>query len=315
MTSGDSSRMKVLLVGRRGQLGWELQRTLAPLGELHCVGRPELDLTSTEAIRNVVRSARPHIIVNAAAFTDVNGAESNVETAHAINGVAPGVLATELRQVGGRLLVHYSTDYVFDGSSRRPYKEDDVVSPLNTYGRTKLEGERAIAQAGTPHLIFRTEWVYAGRGKNFLLTILRLAREGKPLRIIGDQVGSPTWARMLAEATALALMRVDAIGIEEASGIYHMTASGETNWCEFARHILTEVSRVNEAARDWCRKGLDKLQRISTAEYPTPAERPAYSVLSTDKLAKTFNIHMPHWEGQLRQCVQELCASECVQSR
>jgi dTDP-4-dehydrorhamnose reductase len=296
----------VLLVGKTGQLGWELQWALACLGTIHAIDYPELDLRDQGAVRSLVRSVRPDIIVNAAAYTDVNGAESQTDVARQINAVAPGVLAAELRQSGGRLIVHYSTDYVFDGAGTRPYLEDDPANPVNAYGRTKLEGEQAVAASGVPYLIFRTEWLYGARGKNFLLSILRLAREGKPLRIVADQVGAPTTARMLAESTALALACLTDSDPGAVSGIYHATAAGQASWYEFAKAILEECCALESPAPEWCRRALQSVQPMPSSEYISSARRPAYSLLSTEKLARVFGIAMPHWRDQLRLCVQEL---------
>ncbi len=302
--------MKILITGKDGQLGWELQCALAPLGQLYPLGRRELDLASLDAIRKTMRQLRPDLVVNAGAYTDVNKAESEPEAANAVNGEAPAILAEELKRIGGRLLVHYSTDYVFDGASARPYREDDRTGPLNEYGGSKLRGEQALAQIGAPYLIFRTEWVYATRGKNFLLTILRLAREGKPLRVVADQVGSPTWSRMIAEATAAMLAQVlgKNSGLEPAgvAGIYHLTAAGQATWHEFAKAILTEVL-VREPSADlaWCRTALERLTPISAAEFPTPARRPSYSLLDNRKLEQTFGLVCPDWRRQLHLALRE----------
>ncbi len=297
---------RILIVGKIGQLGWELQRTLAPLGEIHSIDYPDIDLSDSEATRRLVRSVAPEIIVNAAAYTDVDGSEKNPEVANRLNGVAPGVLASELATIGGRLIVHYSTDYVFDGTASCPYTEEDPISPLNAYGRSKAEGEQAVRASGCPYLIFRTQWLYGPRGKNFLLTILRLAREGKPLHIIADQVGAPTTARMLAEMTGLALARIATADAAAFSGVYHATAAGQASWYEFTRAILEECCALDEAAPPWCHAALDRLQPINSEEYPLPARRPAYSVLSNDKLARVFGLRMPHWREQLRLCIQAL---------
>lgn len=299
--------MKILITGKDGQLGWELQCALAPLGQLYPVGRRELDLASPEAIRQVMRELRPDLVVNAGAYTDVNKAESEPGLADAVNGDAPAILAEELQRTGGRLLVHYSTDYVFDGSSRVPYREQDPTSPINAYGASKLRGEQALLQVGGPHLVFRTEWVYATRGRNFLLSILRLAREGKPLRIVGDQVGAPTWSRMIAEATAQVLARIfREPELGGTSGIYHLTAAGQASWCEFAKAILEESLACNSAANvSWCRQALQQLTPISTADYPSPARRPLYSLLDNRKLEQTFGVRCPDWRQQLHLAMRD----------
>jgi len=291
--------MKILVTGKDGQLGFELQRTLAPLGSMHAVGNREFDLRNADAICELMRSVRPDIVVNAGAYTDVNKAESERDVANEVNGRAPGVLAEELKRYGGRLLVHYSTDYVFDGSSARPYREDDPTNPINAYGASKLLGEQAIQEVGGAYLIFRTEWLYATRGRNFLLTILRLAREGTPLRVVDDQVGAPTWSRMIAEATAAVLAQLGSAGPPE--GVYHITAAGQATWREFAEAILTQCATQasTTAGREWCEQGLQRLSRISSAEFSTPARRPAYSLLCNDKLVQTFGICCPDWRHQL----------------
>ena len=302
--------MKILITGKDGQLGWELQCALAPLGQLYPLGRRELDLANPDAIRQTMRRLRPDVVVNAGAYTDVNKAESEPQAAKAVNGEAPAILAEELKRAGGRVLVHYSTDYVFDGASGRPYREDDPTSPINAYGASKLSGEQALQQIGAPYFVFRTEWVYATRGRNFLLTILRLAREGKPLRVIADQVGAPTWSRMIAEATAGVLGQTlgKNPGLEPAAvaGIYHLTAAGQATWHEFTRAILTEVLlRDPSAELTWCRTALDGLMPISSAEFPTPARRPAYSLLDNRKLEQAFGITCPDWRLQLHLAMRD----------
>jgi dTDP-4-dehydrorhamnose reductase len=291
--------MKILVTGKDGQLGFELQRTLAPLGSMHAVGHRELDLRNADAICELMRSVRPDIVVNAGAYTDVNKAESERDVANEVNGRAPGVLAEELKRYGGRLLVHFSTDYVFDGSSTRPYREDDPTNPINAYGASKLLGEQAIQEVGAAYLIFRTEWVYATRGRNFLLTILRLAREGKPMRVVDDQVGAPTWSRMIAEATAAVLAQLGSEGAPK--GVYHITAAGQATWYQLAEAILTQCATQasTTAGREWCKQGLQRLSGISSAEFSTPARRPAYSLLCNDKLAQTFGICCSGWRDQL----------------
>jgi dTDP-4-dehydrorhamnose reductase len=233
----------ILVTGPNGQLGFELVRTLACVGRVQTVGRNDVDLSDLDAVRRHVRALRPDIIVNAAAYTNVDRAESEHLLAERINGELPQVLAGELRQYGGQLMVHYSTDYVFDGSATQPWREDAPTSPLNAYGRSKLLGEQALQRSGVPHLVLRTSWIFATRGSNFLLTILRLAREGKPLRIISDQVGAPTWARILAETTALMIplwLKFSQAERAAVSGVYHATAAGQTTWHGFTEQILQE---------------------------------------------------------------------------
>ncbi len=300
----------VLITGRDGQLGFELRRTLAPLARVTAVDVDDVDLCDLDAVRRLVQETKPTIIVNAAAFTAVDAAETQREIANKINAEVPGVLAEELTRVGGKLIVHYSTDYVFDGSAAKPYTEHDSTSPINAYGESKLAGERAVEHASIPHIIFRTEWLYATRGRNFLLTIVRLARDGKPLRIIADQVGSPTWARMLAEASAQVIARLlsESTDTKASSGVYHLTAAGQTSWYGFTEAIMREVlRRLQQLERPtrWCEAALAALVPIATSEYPTPARRPKYSVLSNEKIARVFGIQMPDWRDQLHLALEQ----------
>ncbi len=289
-------RKRILLFGEQGQVAWELRRTLAPMADLTCVGRTEVDLADPAAIRRAIAAAAPEVIVNAAAYTAVDKAETETALATQINADAPGVMAAEAARRGA-LLVHYSTDYVFAGTKGTPYTEDDPTGPLGAYGRTKLAGEEAVRAAGGSHLIFRLCWVYGNRGANFLLTMQRLARERDEVRVVADQRGCPTWSRMIAEATAQALRclhtREDARAV---SGTYHLCASGQTSWHEFARAIIDAVP----AERRRCRE----VRAITTAEYPTPARRPAYSVLETTKLERVFGLRLPDWRESLRHVLE-----------
>jgi dTDP-4-dehydrorhamnose reductase len=286
-----------------GQVGWELRRTLPALGEVVALGKAEMDLTRPDEIVRLVRDMRPDVVVNAAAYTAVDRAESEREIARSVNAVAPRILAEELRKTGG-LLIHYSTDYVFDGSKPAPYVEDDHPAPLSVYGATKLEGERAIQALAGAHLIFRTSWVYGSRGKNFLLTMLNLFERQSELRIVRDQIGAPTWCRWLAESTAdiLAQYLQPAPGhawLEEHSGIYHMTAGGSTSWFGFASEILA-LHVAEEGARR------PNLVPIPSTDYPLPARRPANSVLDNAKLWTEFGVVQPPWPSLLRRCMAEL---------
>lgn len=299
----------ILLIGANGQLGWELTRVLPQVGEVTPLTRPQFDLTLPEAIRHVIRSFKPAVIVNAAAYTAVDKAESEEAVARAVNAIAPAIMAEEAKKIGAAL-VHFSTDYVFDGAKTTPYTEDDPTNPLNVYGRTKLEGERAIVESGAAHLILRTSWVYSTRGRNFLLTILRLAAEREELRIVRDQAGAPTLSAEIARSAARILAQLSAkqggaISLEGVSGVYHMTAAGETSWYEFAKAILEEASNVR-ADRAWFAAATGgrpltarRVVPITAAEYPTPARRPAYSVLSNARLAGTFAVQLPDWRKQL----------------
>ena len=291
--------MKILLTGINGQVGYELQRQLHGMGEIIAVGRDQMNLSDLDKVREVIRSVKPSLIINPAAYTAVDQAELNAELALRVNAEAPEVMAEEARRLGAAM-IHYSTDYVMNGTKRTPYTEEDRPSPRSVYGRTKLAGDEAIQAAGIPHLILRTSWVYGRRGKNFLMTMLRLAQELDELRIVSDQHGTPTWCRTIADATAQILRQASAA--EEAqqwwrekSGLYCLTAQGQTTWHGFTQAILANAN-------------LPKMPRviaIGTAGYPTLAERPAYSVLSCSKLEKTFGLAIPSWEQGVRQCMQE----------
>src|SRR5580704_13849137 len=282
---------KILLTGKNGQVGHDLQGLLPRLGEVVALDRQQLDLSRPDEIRRVIRGIRPTLIVNAAAYTAVDLAVKEPSLAQAINAEAPAIMAEEAKRIGAAL-IHYSTDYVFDGSKNSPYEETDPTNPINVYGKTKLAGEQAIRDSGVHHLIFRTAWLYSTRGKNFLLTILRLATEREELRIVNDQIGAPTWSREIASATAEVLEKLfdrtgNASAWAESSGTYHMTAGGETSWFEFAKAILDKAKKQATSPAPWsaaATHGKPLLSRevtpITTAEYPTPARRPAYSVLS-----------------------------------
>ena len=300
----------ILLTGKNGQIGRELATMLPTVGNLVAVGRDELDLSKPDEIRNLIRKINPQLIVNAAAYTAVDKAESEESLATAINAQAPGIMAEEAKKLGAEL-VHYSTDYVFAGLKTTPYNEDDAPNPQSVYGRTKLQGEKAIQHAELDHLIFRTAWVYAREGKNFLLTILRLATQREELRIVSDQIGAPTSSHEIAAATTKILMQLFAHEkrkhpLSKASGTYHMTAAGETSWAGFAEAIL-EHARSHPPSAPWYAAATNDLPliakrvvHITTAEYPTPARRPAYSALSNRSLADTFQTHLPDWRAQLR---------------
>jgi dTDP-4-dehydrorhamnose reductase len=275
--------LRILLTGANGQVGWELNKTLAPLGELTALDRAGLDLREAARIGEVVRASKPDVIVNAAAYTAVDKAESARDAAFAVNAEAPGALAAQARQ-SGALLVHYSTDYVFDGEKASPYIEDDVPNPINVYGASKLAGERAIAASGCRYLILRTSWVYGPRGSNFYLTMLRLARERRELRVVDDQIGTPTSSLAIARATAQILGR-------DALGLYHMTAAGDTSWCGFARAILARAGIATPVVA------------IRTEDYPTPARRPRNSRLDCARLRAEFDISLAPWEEQVSEVI------------
>lgn len=296
---------RILLIGNNGQVGWELQRTLSSLGEVRAVDRQALDLTDPDSIRRVIRDSRPALIVNAAAYTAVDKAESEAGLAMAINGSAPGIMAEEAKRLNAAL-VHYSTDYVFDGAKTQPYAENDAVNPLGVYGASKLAGEQAIQATGVPHLIFRTSWVYGARGKNFLLTMLRLCKERDELRVVADQIGAPTWSRTIAEMTAQALACTalpKGVSMQEASGIYHLTGAGATSWCGFTQAILENVA---QRALAGAHARLPRLVPIATSDYPTPARRPKNSQMSNAKLADVFGLVSPAWDSQLHLCMRDV---------
>lgn len=280
--------MRILLTGANGQLGFELAHALAPHGEVVATDRGELDLADAAAIAACVRRLAPALIVNAAAYTAVDRAEAEPDLARAVNATAPGVLAEEARRIGATL-IHFSTDYVFDGSARVPYDEDAPTGPLNVYGATKLEGERAVAASGATALVFRTSWVYGLRGQNFLLTIRRLAAEREELRIVADQTGTPNWCRTLATATARVVAGGPAF-VAERAGLYHVSSRGATTWFGFARAIVGDVPRP-------------RIVPIATEAYPTPARRPAYGVLATGKFERTFGFALPDWRDALAMCL------------
>jgi dTDP-4-dehydrorhamnose reductase len=286
--------LRILLTGASGQVGYELRRSLQGLGEVIAPTRAELDLSNLERVSEVVRALKPELIVNPAAYTAVERAETEPELAFRINAEAPAVLAQEARALGAAL-VHYSTDYVFDGAKDAPYVEEDAPAPLNVYGRSKLAGEQAIAAAGIPHLILRTSWVYGLRGKNFLLTMLKLARERGQVRVVADQFGAPTWSRTVADISAHMLAQASAIGPgwwNEHAGTWHLASGGQTSWYGFATAIMEEAGI-----------GCD-VQPVSTSEYPATAQRPRNSVLCCDKLAAHFP-GAPDWREGLHLCLQE----------
>ena len=285
---------KILIFGGTGQVGFELQRKLATVGQIVGIGGPRVDFSRADLIRAAVRAAEPAVIVNAAAYTAVDKAEREPELAAAVNGVAPGVLAEEAKRLGC-LLVHYSTDYVFDGAKQGPYLETDTPNPLNVYGRTKLAGDEAILAVGGDALILRTTWVYGPRGSNFLLTMLRMAKERPELRIVDDQIGAPTSSEAIAQATAEILARILAPaggGLQGRGGIYNLTCAGETSWFGFAKSFLTTEAQLSGTK-------LPNLIPIKTSEFPRPAKRPANSRLSCRRLEETFGVRMPTWEAAL----------------
>lgn len=298
--------MKILLFGKNGQVGWELQRSLAPLGELVALGSKEADLpsdfTEPDRLADTVRRVRPDVIVNAAAYTAVDKAEGDAQAARLVNAVAPGVLA-QAAAASGAMLVHYSTDYVFDGSGEAPWREDDTPAPLSIYGQTKLEGERRIAQSGAQCLVFRTSWVYAARGGNFARTMLRLAGERERLSVIDDQFGAPTGAELLADVTAHAVRALQADGpASSRAGLYHLAAAGHTTWNGYARHVLEVAQRRGVALR----AGPQQVDAVPTSAFPTPARRPHNSRLDTTRLREAFGLHLPDWRVGVDRMLSEV---------
>jgi len=292
--------MKILLLGKNGQVGWELQRALAPLGEVIALDRSEgADLANAQALQAKVREIAPEVIVNAAAYTAVDKAESEPDLALAINAHAPGLLAQEAKRLNA-WLVHYSSDYVFDGSGDTPRTEDAATGPLSVYGRSKLLGEEAIRESGCQHLILRTSWVYAARGGNFAKTMLRLAAERDQLKVIADQIGAPTGADLLADLTAQMLPTLRAR--PELSGTYHAVASGETSWHAYAQYVI-EFARARGQV---LRVAPDQVLAIPTRDYPTPAQRPLNSRLSTARLQAAFGLRLPHWQQGVERMLMEI---------
>jgi dTDP-4-dehydrorhamnose reductase len=297
--------MKILLLGKNGQVGWELQRSLAPLGELVALDRHDKnfcgDLANPEGLRDTVRRTRPDVIVNAAAYTGVDKAENDAEAAYAVNAEAPGVLA-ETAQALGAWLVHYSTDYVFDGSGSKPWAEGDMTGPLSAYGRTKLEGEQRIADRCARHLILRTSWVYAARGANFAKTMLRLAGEREQLTVINDQFGAPTGADLLADVTAHMLRRVKGGGSPSLAGIYHAAAAGEISWHGYAGFVIDSA----RAAGMPLKASSATVVPVPTTAFPTQAPRPHNSRLNTARLQNTFDLQLPAWQGGVTRMLAEM---------
>ena len=301
---------RILLLGRTGQVGWELNRSLLPLGDVTALSRSEADFSQPEGLRKVVRESRADIIVNAVAYTAVDKAESEESLAHQINADAPSVLAEEAKR-SNALLVHYSTDYVFDGTKLAPYVEEDKPNPINAYGRTKLAGEQNIQATGCRHLILRTSWVYSSRGQNFVKTILRLAQQREELRIVADQIGAPTSARFIADVTSRILAKIQPLpssSAHEEGDLYHLTPSNYTSWHGFAQTILDAAkSSLLNATK------LPTLIPISTEQYPLPAPRPKNSRLNCDKLSIQFGMHFPCWETAVRFCLVELAERNKIQ--
>ncbi|MDP9268929.1 MAG: dTDP-4-dehydrorhamnose reductase [Acidobacteriota bacterium] len=300
--------MRIVLLGKDGQVGSQLQRTLAAAGEVVPLGRAEADLSNADALGSVLRKLAPALIVNAAAYTQVDRAEDEPEMATRINRDALAVIGAEAKKLGAGV-VHYSTDYVFDGGKAGAYVESDSTGPLNVYGRTKLEGEKALAASGAAYLVLRTSWVYAAQGNNFMLRILELARSREEIRVVTDQVGAPTWSRMIAAGTAAILATLksgDLIAkLRERQGVYHLSAAGSTSWFGFAEAIVEEFRRAQGNPS----LAVRRITPIASAEFPTRACRPANSVLANDKVRKTFGVELPGWREQLGSVMRQVCGA------
>lgn len=295
--------MKILLTGKNGQVGFELQRALAPLGEVVAVDMEDCDLSNPESIRALVRSVKPQTIVNPAAYTAVDKAETDLATAYAVNAAAPGIIGEEAARLGA-LVVHYSTDYVFDGTKNGSYTETDLPSPQSAYGKSKLQGEQALEASGAKHVIFRTSWVFGAHGNNFAKTMLKLAGERDRLSIVADQWGAPTSAALIADVTAQVLaqymQRQETVSFPY--GIYNLVAEGETNWYDYARTVIEAANAAGKPLK----LGLNDIHPITTAEYPLPAPRPENSRLNTDKIKNSFGIHLHDWHEGLDHILQRI---------
>jgi dTDP-4-dehydrorhamnose reductase len=293
--------MRLLITGKNGQVGFELARSLGVLGEVIALDRSQCDLENEAQLRSTIRDLKPDVVVNAAAYTAVDRAESEHDKAGAINGRAPGIIGEEAALLGA-LVAHYSTDYVFDGSGISPFREDDVPNPLSIYGSSKLAGERALAASGADHLIFRTSWVVGVHGNNFAKTMLRLAADRNELKVVADQTGAPTSARLIADVTAHAVRDVLRNRAEAALGVYHLAAGGETNWHAYAVHVIDAARKAGVPIR----VAAESIKPISTAEYPTPAARPSNSRLDTSKLRSTFGLNVPSWQQEIDTILEQI---------
>ncbi|HLH09390.1 MAG TPA: dTDP-4-dehydrorhamnose reductase [Terriglobales bacterium] len=310
------ANLRILLIGNVGQVGWELKRTLSTLGDVVDIDRPGIELTSADSIRKVIRQNSPQVIVNAAAYTAVDKAEDESELAMGINATAPAIMAEEAK-VSGAAFLTYSTDYVFDGAKQGPYTEEDQPNPLSAYGRSKLAGDEAVRDAGGSYIIFRTSWVYGARGKNFLLTMMKLVAEREVVKVVDDQIGAPTWSRSLAEATAQVIAQrangranhssTVAERFADVKGVYNLTSDGRTSWFGFTEAIVNEMRALG-------RESLARVLPITSAEYPVRAVRPKNSVLDNSKLKNTFGLTMPQWDDALSMVVDELQSLPSVNS-
>lgn len=299
--------MKLLLLGSNGQLGWELQRSLAPLSELFFCNRNEVDFHDLDRLRNLVRDYRPDIIVNAAAYTNVDKAESDSENAFRVNFKAVELLANEAAVLNS-WLIHYSTDYIFDGTKNSSYKEEDKTNPKSVYGKSKLQGELAIIDSKCKYLIFRTSWLYSTYGHNFVNTVLRIAKEKSELRVVSDQIGTPTSAELVADVSSLCLSQIvqDDLSSKDISGVYHLTPTGKTSWYNFAKYVIIETKKLGGVFLT----DPENIIAINSSEYPLPADRPANSLLNSQKLCKTFNLYLPSWKIHADRTIKELYLRE-----
>ncbi len=293
----------ILIIGKTGQVGWELCRSLSVYGSVAAVGRQDMDLSDNESIAGIIQALRPAIIVNAAAYTAVDDAENSETMARQINAVAPGVMAAEAKKINA-LLIHYSTDYVFDGSDAAPYTEEMTTAPLNVYGLTKREGEQAIEKSGVRYLIFRASWVYGARGKNFLLTMLRLMAERESLSVVDDQFGVPTSSRMIAEVTAACIAQYLAENDKAAfsSGLFHLSARGETSWYLYAKAIAENLELID----GYQGYAIQHIKPVGSDQYPSVAKRPQYSTLDVDAIENRFGLQMPCWQDGVKQCMEDI---------
>lgn len=294
--------MNILLTGKNGQVGFELQRALAPLGQVHAVDSGDCDLADAQALRALIRRLRPDLIVNPAAYTAVDRAEQDDTLAHAVNAVAPGVIGEEAAALGASV-IHYSTDYVFDGRKASPYNEQDPTQPLGAYGRSKRDGELALMQSTPRHLVLRTSWVVGVHGSNFAKNMLRLATERTELKVVNDQIGAPTSAALIADLTAHLVKRLQNGGAEAFPfGMYHMTAGGETSWCDYARFVIGQAQRAGKPLK----LTVEDIHAIPTAAYPTASARPMNSRLDTTRFRDTFGLQLPHWQQGLDHILQQI---------
>ena len=299
--------MKLLLLGSNGQLGWELQRSLAPLSEIFVCDRSVVDFHNLNKLKSVVREYRPDVIVNAAAYTNVNKAESDADNAFSVNFEAVNLLANEAAVLNS-WLIHYSTDYIFDGIKNGSYKEEDKTNPKSVYGKSKLQGELAIIDSKCKYLIFRTSWLYSTYGRNFVNTVLRIAKERSELKVVCDQIGTPTSAELVADVSSLCLSRIvqDDLSSKDISGVYHLTSTGKTSWYNFAKYVIIETKKLGGVFLT----DPENIIAINTSEYPLPAERPANSILNSQKLCKTFNLYLPSWKIHADRAIKELYLRE-----